>query len=327
MHHDAMWHRPCKFLPSAMTTLQHTIRRQVTVDGIGLHSGEPVRLTLSPAAADTGIIFRAADGTLIPANADHVVDSHYATTLGAFGVRIRTVEHLMAAASGLGIDNLIVDVSADEIPAMDGSAKPFVDLLDSAGRLALPAPRRPLAIDQPVRVGEGGRWIEVVPADGFRISYTLDNDHPVIGLQVVSFAVTEQVFTEELASARTYGFLRDVGMLRKNGLARGGSLENAVVVGKRSVLNDHLRYADEFVRHKVLDLVGDLSLLGRPLQGHVVARNAGHALNYQLVTAIQTSLSAERRRSAARVPSALVGTLEHADPMPASRRRPRIATA
>jgi UDP-3-O-[3-hydroxymyristoyl] N-acetylglucosamine deacetylase len=308
-------------------TSQTTIRRQVSVEGIGLHSGEPVRLTLSPAAADTGIIFRAADGTLIPANADHVVDSHYATTLGAFGVRIRTVEHLMAAAGGLGIDNLIVDVSADEIPAMDGSARPFVDLLGSAGRLALPAPRKPLAIDQPLRVGEGGRWIEVVPADSFRISYTLDNDHPVIGLQVVTFAVTERVFIDELASARTYGFLKDVGVMRKNGLARGGSLENAVVVGKRSVLNDHLRYADEFVRHKVLDLVGDLSLLGRPLQGHVVARNAGHALNYQLVAAIQKSLSAERRRSAGRVPPAPVSTLEDAGPMPASRPRPRIATA
>jgi UDP-3-O-[3-hydroxymyristoyl] N-acetylglucosamine deacetylase len=309
------------------STSQTTIRRQVSVEGIGLHSGEPVRLTLSPAAADTGIIFRAADGTLIPANADHVVDSHYATTLGAFGVRIRTVEHLMAAAGGLGIDNLIVDVSADEIPAMDGSARPFVDLLGSAGRLALPAPRKPLAIDQPLRVGEGGRWIEVVPADSFRISYTLDNDHPVIGLQVVTFAVTERVFIDELASARTYGFLKDVGVMRKNGLARGGSLENAVVVGKRSVLNHHLRYADEFVRHKVLDLVGDLSLLGRPLQGHVVARNAGHALNYQLVAAIQKSLSAERRRSAGRVPPAPVSTLEDAGPMPASRPRPRIATA
>jgi UDP-3-O-[3-hydroxymyristoyl] N-acetylglucosamine deacetylase len=309
------------------STSQTTIRRQVSVEGIGLHSGEPVRLTLSPAAADTGIIFRAADGTLIPANADHVVDSHYATTLGAFGVRIRTVEHLMAAAGGLGIDNLIVDVSADEIPAMDGSARPFVDLLGSAGRLALPAPRKPLAIDQPLRVGEGGRWIEVAPADSFRISYTLDNDHPVIGLQVVTFAVTERVFIDELASARTYGFLKDVGVMRKNGLARGGSLENAVVVGKRSVLNDRLRYADEFVRHKVLDLVGDLSLLGRPLQGHVVARNAGHALNYQLVAAIQKSLSAERRRSAGRVPPVPVSTLEDAGPMPASRPRPRIATA
>jgi UDP-3-O-acyl N-acetylglucosamine deacetylase len=279
---------------------QQTVRRPVSLDGIGLHSGETAKMTVSPAAADTGILFRAADGTLIPANADHVVDSNSATTIGAFGVRVRTIEHLMAAAAALGIDNLMVDIDGVEVPAADGSAKPFVDLLRSAGRVSLGAPRRAVTISQPIRVGTESRWLEALPADSLRISYTLDNSHPIIGLQAGTFGISEEVFCDELAAARTYGFLRDVPAMRQNGLARGGSLENAIVVGKRSVLNDSLRFPDEFVRHKILDLVGDLFLLGRPLRAHVVGRNAGHALNYQLVAAIQKALAADRRRVAAR---------------------------
>jgi UDP-3-O-acyl N-acetylglucosamine deacetylase len=279
---------------------QQTVRRPISLDGIGLHSGEAVKMTVSPAGADTGILFRASDGTLIPANVDHVVDSNSATTVGAFGVRVRTIEHLMAAAAALGIDNLMVDVDGPEVPAADGSAKPFVDLLRSAGRVTLAAPRRPITLTEPIRVGTESRWIEVLPADSLRISYTLDNNHPIIGLQAGTFGINEEVFCDELAAARTYGFLRDVPAMRQNGLARGGSLENAIVVGKRSVLNDSLRFPDEFVRHKILDLVGDLFLLGRPLRAHVVGRNAGHALNHQLVGAIQKALAADRRRVAAR---------------------------
>ena len=205
---------------------QRTIRRQVSVEGIGLHSGDPVKLTLSPAAADTGILFRAADGTLVPADIDHVVDGRGATTLGAFGVRVRTVEHLMAAAAALGIDNLVADISAEEVPALDGSSKPFVDLLYSAGSVTLPVPRRLVAVREPLRVGDNSRWLEIAPSDSFRITYTLDNPHPVVGLQVASLEVSESTFVEELAPARTYGFLRDVAVMRKNGLARGGSLDN-----------------------------------------------------------------------------------------------------
>src|SRR5712692_6072827 len=280
--------------------LQQTIRARVSLAGIGLHSGASVRMTLSPTAADTGILFRAADGTFIPATPDHVVDTRSATTVGAFGVRVRSIEHLMAAVGALGIDNLLVDVDAEEIPATDGSAKPFVELLYSAGRISQPAPRQPLAIPEPIRVGDESRWLQILPSDSLRISYTLDNRHPAIGLQVASLEVNETTFVEEIAAARTYGFLKDVPMMRQNGLARGGSLDNAVVVGKRIVLNDSLRFADEFVRHKVLDLVGDLGLLGRAVVGHVVGRNAGHALNHQLVVAIQAACSAERRRAAAR---------------------------
>jgi UDP-3-O-[3-hydroxymyristoyl] N-acetylglucosamine deacetylase len=280
--------------------LQQTIQAPVSLAGIGLHSGVPVRITLSPAGADTGILFRTPDGTLVPALPDHVVDTRSATTVGAFGVKVRTIEHLMAAVSALGIDNLLVEIDAEEIPAADGSARPFVDLLHAAGRVRLRAPRQPLVITEPIRVGDESRWLQILPSDSLRISYTLDNRHPAIGLQVVSLAVTEESFVEEVAAARTYGFLKDVPMMRQNGLARGGSLDNAIVVGKRIVLNNSLRFADEFVRHKVLDLVGDLAILGRPVLGHVIGRNAGHALNHQLVLAIQESCAAERRHAAGR---------------------------
>jgi len=274
---------------------QQTIRRQVSLDGIGLHSGKPTRITLSPAPPDSGVVFRAGpDGDPIQATPESVVDSHYATTVGRNGTRIQTVEHLMAAAAGLGVDNLHVEVDGTEIPAADGSAKPFVALLASAGRVQQPARRRPLEIPHPIRVGEGGRWIEIVPAPAFRVSYTLDNDHPAIGVQVLSCLPTEEVFVSGFAPARTYGFLRDLGTMRKNGLALGGSLDNAIVVGKRGTVNG-LRFKDEFVRHKVLDLIGDLALLGRPIKGHVIARNGGHALNFQLVVAIQRALGLARR--------------------------------
>jgi UDP-3-O-[3-hydroxymyristoyl] N-acetylglucosamine deacetylase len=281
---------------------QHTTRKPVSIEGIGLHSGKPARVTLSPAAPDSGITFVSAPtGQRIPGRVESVVNSHYATTVGVDGTRIQTVEHLMAAVTGLGIDNLVVEVDGPEIPALDGSAKPFVALLALAGRVQQSAPRRPLALPCPLRVGDGGRWVHVVPADTLRITYTLDNDHPAIGTQVLSWAPTERSFVDEFAPARTYGFLRDLGLMRKNGLARGGSLDNAIVLGNRGALNG-LRYRDEFVRHKILDLLGDLALLGRPLRAHVIARNGGHALNLELVSAIQRTLGLERRAVAAASP-------------------------
>jgi UDP-3-O-[3-hydroxymyristoyl] N-acetylglucosamine deacetylase len=278
---------------------QQTIRRPVALEGIGLQCGKPVKITVSPAPPDSGIVFRVGrDGQPIAAAPESVVDSHYATTIGRNGTRIQTVEHLMAAAAGLRIDNLAVEVDGTEVPAMDGSAKPFVGLLNAAGRTAQSARRRPITIRQPLHVGSGNRWIRILPADELRISYTLDNDHPAIGTQVLSWVPTEESFINEYAPARTYGFLKDLGAMRKHGLALGGSLDNAIVVGKRGTLNG-LRYRDEFVRHKVLDLVGDLALLGRPLLGHVVARNAGHALNFDLVVEIQRALGLERRPAGA----------------------------
>jgi UDP-3-O-[3-hydroxymyristoyl] N-acetylglucosamine deacetylase len=286
-------------LSSRAVMRQQTIRRSVTLEGIGLHSGKHAKLTLSPAPPDSGIVFRIGhDGPPIPAAPESVVDSHYATTVGRNGCRIQTVEHLMAAAAGLGVDNLDVEVEGTEVPAVDGSAKPFVALLNSAGRTTQSARRRPITIPQPLRVGGGSRWIEIVPSAEFRISYTLDNDHPAIGIQALSVVPTEESFVNEYAPARTYGFLKDLGIMRKNGLALGGSLDNAIVVGKRGTLNG-LRYRDEFVRHKVLDLIGDLALLGRPILGHVIARNAGHALNFELALTIQRVLGLERRPAGA----------------------------
>jgi len=279
---------------------QRTIRKEVTLDGIGLHSGKPVRLTVSPAAADAGIVFRVPTGERIPAAPESVVDSHYATTLGRGTTRVQTVEHLLAASAALGIDNLEVGLDGTEVPAMDGSAKPFVALLLSAGRVRLGARRRPIKVPYPIRIGTESRWLQIVPADRLRISYTLDNDHPAIGTQALSWTATERSFVEDFAPARTYGFLKDLGAIRKRGLAQGVSLDNTIGVGNGGVLNG-LRYRDEFVRHKVLDLIGDLALLGRPLLGHVIARNAGHALNYELVLAVQRAVGLERRTAAVAV--------------------------
>ncbi len=294
---------------------QRTIRKPAALEGIGLHSGKPVRIVVSPAQAGTGIVFRSGK-TVIPAAPESVVDSHYATTIGADGTRIQTVEHLMAAAAGLGIDNLDVQVDGTELPAGDGSAKPFVAVLVSANRTEQPARRRPIVIPYPIRVGTENRWIQIVPAMRPRISYTLDNEHPAIGTQTLDYVPNERTFIDEFAPARTYGFLKDVGIMRRNGLARGGSLENAVVVGKRGPING-LRYRDEFVRHKVLDLIGDLALLGRPVIGHVIARNGGHDLNFQLVMAVQRAVGLERRHIAAAVPVARVdGRVEAFTPAP-----------
>jgi UDP-3-O-[3-hydroxymyristoyl] N-acetylglucosamine deacetylase len=282
--------------------LQRTIRKQATLDGIGLHSGKPVRLTVNPAPVDSGIVFRVGHVTgqisePIVAAPESVVDSHYATTLGRGSARVQTVEHLLAAIAGLGIDNLDVHLDGSEVPAMDGSAKPFVAMLLAAGRAHQNARRRPITIPHPIRVGTESRWLSIVPADRLRISYTLDNDHPAIGTQALSWTATERSFVEDFAPARTYGFLKDLGAIRKRGLAQGVSLDNTIGVGNGGVLNG-LRYRDEFVRHKVLDLVGDLALLGRPLVGHVIGRNAGHALNYELVVAIQRVLGLERQPAA-----------------------------
>ena len=282
---------------------QHTIRKAVCLEGVGLHSGKTVRVTLAPGPADSGIVFRVGEhGDPIPATPESVVDSHYATTLGKNGSRIQTIEHLMAAAAGLGIDNLDVRVDGTELPAADGSAKPFVQLMQTAGRTPQGARQRPIRIPHPIGAGAGGRWIQIVPADTFRISYTLDNEHPAIGTQVLSWTPTEESFVAEYAPARTYGFLKDLGFLRKSGRALGGSLDNTIVIGKSGTLNG-LRYRDEFVRHKVLDLLGDLALLGRRIAGHVIARNAGHALNFELVVAVQRALGLDRRAALRMAPA------------------------
>jgi UDP-3-O-[3-hydroxymyristoyl] N-acetylglucosamine deacetylase len=267
------------------------------------------------------VVFRLLpDGREVPVRPDSLLNGHYATTIGAGPGQIQTVEHLLAAVRALGIDNVLVELDAPELPAMDGSASPFVALLYAAGRESQPAARRPLWITETIRVGDDARWVQISPAPELRISYTLDLNHPAVGVQVVSIAPTEQRFVDEVASARTYGFLKDLELLRRQGLARGGSLANAVIVGERRVLNGALRFHDEFVRHKILDVIGDLALLGRPVVGHVVARNGGHALNHLLVREIvrrarpqagverAVSHPVARSEGEARLPTAVAGS-------------------
>jgi UDP-3-O-[3-hydroxymyristoyl] N-acetylglucosamine deacetylase len=285
--------------------LQHSIRKSVRCEGVGLHTGVPVTLTLHPAPADRGIVFLVgAERVPVPVAPQSLLNGHYATTIGAGGIQVQTVEHLLAAVRGLGIDNLVIELDGPELPAMDGSAAPFVALLYAAGREAQVAVRRPpLRVLESIRVGDEHRWIQLAPAPEFRISYTLDHQHPAVGVQVASFAPSERVFVEELAPARTYGFLKDLELLRQQGLALGGSLANAVVVGHERVLNGALRFRDEFVRHKILDVIGDLALVGRGVLGHVIARNAGHALNHQLVRELVRRAAAWEPAAAAPAPA------------------------
>ncbi|WP_396623472.1 UDP-3-O-acyl-N-acetylglucosamine deacetylase [Luteitalea sp.] len=269
-------------------TSQRTLRRSITCAGIGLHSGHRVTLTLRPAPADYGIRFRRADlgGLEIPARVEHVASLNYATGLSFAGASVETVEHLLAALVSQGIDNVAIELTTPEVPIMDGSSAPFVYLLQEAGIKKLSAPRRYLKVLRPVSLAKGDKHIAIYPADDFRISYTISFDHPLLRHQSRSMVITPDSFAEELAPARTFGFLKDLEMLRQQGLTLGGSLDNAVVLGETGVLNNTLRFEDEFVRHKILDAIGDLALVGAPIIGHVVAHRGGHALHTALGTAL-----------------------------------------
>jgi UDP-3-O-[3-hydroxymyristoyl] N-acetylglucosamine deacetylase len=265
---------------------QRTLRRQISCAGIGLHSGHKVTLTLKPAAADTGIRFRRTDLDVeIPATIAAVSSLQYATVLGRDGATVETVEHLLAALVSVGIDNLVVELTHNEVPIMDGSAAPFLYLLHEAGVKRLGTPRRYLKILRPLQISSGDKRIAVYPSDHFKVSYTISFDHPLLRHQSRTERITELTFAEHIAPARTFGFLKEVEWLRQNGLALGGSLDNAIVIGDTGVLNA-LRFEDEFVRHKILDAVGDLALLGSPLIGHVVAHRAGHALHTALAARV-----------------------------------------
>lgn len=266
--------------------VQHTIKRQISCAGIGLHSGQKVTLTLKPAAADTGIRFRRTDlGIEIPASLANVSAVQYATVLGRDGATVETVEHLLAALVASGIDNVVVELSQREVPIMDGSSAPFLFLLQEAGIKALGTSRRYLKVLKPLQIVSGDKRIAVYPSEHFKVSYTISFDHPLLKHQTRTERITEQTFSEHIASARTFGFLKEVEWLRQQGLALGGSLENAIVIGDTGVLNA-LRFDDEFVRHKILDVVGDLALVGHPIVGHVVAHRAGHALHTELGRAL-----------------------------------------
>jgi UDP-3-O-[3-hydroxymyristoyl] N-acetylglucosamine deacetylase len=259
---------------------RRTLRREVACTGIGLHSGRPVRLRLLPAPAGHGVRFARTDvGVEVPATLANIGGQDHATTLRCSGVSIGTVEHLLAALAGLGVDDARVEVDGPEVPVLDGSAAPFVILLHEAGLRPLAAPRLHLKVKKPVEVVHGAKSVRLSPADHFEIGYSIGFDHPLLRHQALSLRLTPRSFTESIAPARTFGFLREVEMMRKSGLALGGSLENAVVIGETGVLNNKLRFEDEFVRHKILDAVGDLALLGHPLLGRLDATRAGHALH------------------------------------------------
>jgi UDP-3-O-[3-hydroxymyristoyl] N-acetylglucosamine deacetylase len=271
---------------------QRTLKRPISCAGIGLHSGQKVTLTLKPAAADTGIRFRRTDlGVEIPALVDRVSGVQYATVLGRDGATVETVEHLLSALMAAGIDNVTIELSQREVPIMDGSSAPFLYLLQEAGVKRQPNPRKYLKILRPVQVASGDKRIAIYPSDHFKVSYTISFDHPLLRHQTRTERITEQSFSDHIASARTFGFLKEVEWLRQQGLALGGSLENAIVISDTGVLNA-LRFDDEFVRHKILDVVGDLALIGRPLLGHVVAHRAGHALHTQLAAAVLADTAA-----------------------------------
>lgn len=276
---------------------QRTLRNSIKGTGIGLHSGEKVVLTLHPAEADTGIVFRRTDlpnEPEIPAWVENVVDTTLCTTLGVNGYRVATVEHLMGAFAGLGIDNAVVELSGPEVPIMDGSAAPFVFLLQCGGIHELDTPKRFIRVKKPVRVEDEGKWVSFEPHSSLQINFTIDFDHPLMRQhREVAVDFSETAFTREVSRARTFGFVRDVEWLQSQGLALGGNLDNALVLDEHRLLNeDGLRYHDEFIRHKVLDSIGDLYLLGHPVLGSFHGYRSGHALNNRLLRTLLADSSA-----------------------------------
>jgi UDP-3-O-[3-hydroxymyristoyl] N-acetylglucosamine deacetylase len=261
--------------------LQRTLRRSISCAGIGLHSGKKVTLSLKPAPAGSGIRFRRTDlsGLEIPARVSHVGAVAYATQLKLGDARVETVEHLLAALASTRIDNAIIELNTPEVPIMDGSSAPFIYLVQEAGVRTLTEPRSYLKITRPVTLTRGDKQIALFPSDHFKVSYTIGFDHPLLRHQARTIVLTEDSFVEDIAPARTFTFLKEVEMLRQNGLALGGSLDNAIVIGDTGVLNSSLRFEDEFVRHKILDLVGDFALLGHPVIAHAVVHRGGHALH------------------------------------------------
>ena len=275
---------------------QRTLKTLTRAVGVGLHSGQRVELTLRPAQPDTGIVFRRVDlpePVDIPISALAVTDTRLASTISSGGAKVHTVEHLMSACAGLGIDNLYVDITAEEVPILDGSASSFVFLLQSAGVALQNAPRRFIRVLAPVEVSEGQgealKWARLEPFHGYKLSFEIDFHHPAVDStgQRVEFDLSQGSYARDIARARTFGFTKDVEMMRSNGLALGGGLDNAIVMDDYKVLNhDGLRYDDEFVKHKILDAMGDLYVVGRPLLAAYSAFRSGHALNNKLLRAL-----------------------------------------
>ncbi len=273
---------------------QATLRTTVSIDGVGLHSGHPVRAHFHPAPVDHGLVFlrREHSEQLIPAELDSAATFDYATTLKRGSVSIGTVEHVLAAAAGLGLDNCLIEIEGPEVPILDGSALPFVRLFHAAGFERQDALVRPFELERPVEISHDDKQMSFEPGGtGLTITYEIEFPHPFVGQQELTFTVRPEEFASRIAPARTFGFAREVAQLRARGLARGGSLHNAVVLDDTGILSGPLRFRDEFVRHKVLDLIGDLALLGRPLNGRIHARKAGHAVHVEFARALNAALT------------------------------------
>lgn len=285
-----------------MARAQTTLRTTVSIEGVGLHSGHPVRASFRPAPAGHGIVFRRLDhpDTVVPARVESASTFDYATTLNVDGVSVGTVEHVLSAAYGEGLDNCVIELDGPEVPILDGSALPFVRLFHAAGFERLDSPVESFASTEPVEVARDGRRVSFQPdGPGLTITYEIDFPHPVVGRQELTVAIRPEEYSTRIAPARTFGFARDVAALRSRGLARGGSLHNAVVLDDEGVLSGPLRFRDEFVRHKILDLVGDLALLGAPLQGHIHARRAGHALHIEFARALAAASRGRKPKNVA----------------------------
>jgi UDP-3-O-[3-hydroxymyristoyl] N-acetylglucosamine deacetylase len=275
---------------------QRTVAKRVSCTGVGLHSGKPATLTLAPASPDAGISFVRMDlGIEVPARNDFVVDTMLSTSIANGKARIATIEHVMAALLGMGIDNCRVEVDGPEIPILDGSAAPFVCLIHEAGVKTQPVGKRYLVIDQPVEIRDGDKLARLDPSDAFSVRFTADFNHPLITNQGFQITVTDRAFEREVARARTFCFRKDIERMQAAGLARGGSLENAIVVDDFSILNpEGLRFSDEFARHKVLDAIGDLALCGLPIVGALTAVKSGHAMNQLLVKKVLAEAGSHR---------------------------------
>jgi UDP-3-O-[3-hydroxymyristoyl] N-acetylglucosamine deacetylase len=277
---------------------QRTLKNVIRATGVGLHTGDKVYMTLRPAAANTGIVFRRTDlnpPVELKSRPENVGDTRFATTLVNGDVRVSTVEHLLSAMAGLGIDNAYVDLSAPEVPIMDGSAGPFVFLIQSAGIEEQDAPKRFIRIKKPVKVQDGDKWARLEPFDGFKVGFSVEFDHPLFNKRnsqaEMDFSTTS--FVKEVSRARTFGFMRDIEMLRERNLTLGGSMDNAVVLDDYRVLNeDGLRYDNEFVKHKILDAIGDIYMLGHSLIGAYSAHKSGHELNNKLLRALMADATA-----------------------------------
>ncbi len=267
--------------------LQRTLKKEIICSSIGLHTGRKVNMRIKPASVDTGIVFirkDLPDAPVIPAKYNNVSDTTLATTLGANGVTVSTVEHLLSAFSGMGVDNAVVELDSFEVPIMDGSALPFVKMLEEVGTHVQGKTKKLLVIKKPVSVKEGDGNAVLLPAAEFKISYEIDFKHVTIGRQTYSMTFSDEKYEKEICAARTFGFLNEVEYMQAKGLALGGSLQNAVVLDDQKVINkEGLRFPDEFVRHKILDSIGDLFLLGMPIIGHFVAYKSGHLLNNLLL--------------------------------------------